>query len=294
MKTSVIYASPYRFIYKLLWLLPILSYQQEAFAWGLMTHVYYAESLLWAMPLLDPKLQAAIKKFPALVMAGACLPDLAIISKQFHGNHHWQHAFSLLQGVESEEETAIAIGYISHLYIDVIAHHHFVPAHEAMYQHHSLATHISAEWAMDAKLTPLLRQHPADLLKLYQQSLSQFTAKHFDVPTEDCLIAIKKLAFWDTLLRVSKIPQLIFACMRLRRVETTQHFVYYLAKTHIALRDFGQIFSGKQPHWQPELLETEYSASEWRTYCLSHLRLRYPLPIDYFNGVTSKSEINNY
>ncbi|MBL8505647.1 MAG: hypothetical protein JNJ51_04730, partial [Methylobacillus glycogenes] len=58
-------------IAKLLWLTPLLSFSLDAQAWGLVTHVYFAHSLLWAMPLLDPRLQSAIRRFPQLVMAGA-------------------------------------------------------------------------------------------------------------------------------------------------------------------------------------------------------------------------------
>ncbi len=91
-------------LYKLCWILPIILYTADANAWGLMTHLYFAHSLLWAMPALDPRLRKAVQNFPDLVMAGACLPDLAIISKNFQSSHDWQHAHNLLARAESEEE----------------------------------------------------------------------------------------------------------------------------------------------------------------------------------------------
>jgi hypothetical protein len=60
------------------------------------------------MPLLDPRLQAAIKKFPELVMAGACLPDLAIISHRFRHTHLWENAQQLMLSAKTEEETLSA------------------------------------------------------------------------------------------------------------------------------------------------------------------------------------------
>ena len=74
------------------------------------------------MPLLDPRLQRAIKSFPELVMAGACLPDLAIVSHRYRHTHLWENAHQLMLTAHSDEELAIAIGYASHLYVDVIAH----------------------------------------------------------------------------------------------------------------------------------------------------------------------------
>ena len=78
------------------WWLPCGLYSVDAQAWGLVTHIYFAHSLLWAMPLLDPRLQKAIRRFPELVMAGACLPDLAVVSKRFQQTHQWENAQNYL------------------------------------------------------------------------------------------------------------------------------------------------------------------------------------------------------
>jgi hypothetical protein len=61
------------------------------------------------MPLLDPRLQNATKRFPDLVMAGACLPDLAVVSRSFRFTHLWENAHQLLKRVETDEELARAI-----------------------------------------------------------------------------------------------------------------------------------------------------------------------------------------
>ncbi len=43
-----------------------------------------------------------------------------------------------MQNAISVEEIAIVVGYNSHLFVGVIAHNHFVPAHEAKWAHISL------------------------------------------------------------------------------------------------------------------------------------------------------------
>jgi hypothetical protein len=90
-------------LHHIFWLMPVIFHVNEANAWGLVTHVYFAHSLLWAMPLLDPRLRKAIQNFPDLVMAGACLPDLAIISKRYRKTHDWQYAHALLENAKNEE-----------------------------------------------------------------------------------------------------------------------------------------------------------------------------------------------
>ncbi|HZV99139.1 MAG TPA: zinc dependent phospholipase C family protein [Methylophilaceae bacterium] len=272
-----------RHLCRILWLTPLLIFAADANAWGLVTHVYFAQSLLWAMPLLDPRLQQAIKRFPQLVMAGACLPDLAIVSPAFRYTHHWENAHHLLLSAHSDEEKAIAIGYASHLYIDVIAHNHFVPAHEAMWLEKTMFTHIAAEWAMDAHLMPLLDTTPGDLLGTHHEILAHFIAPRFRCSEKIACTAILRLAKADDLLRRLHIPKLIYCCMRLldRRVFT--HFVYYIAKTQLAIRNIGIMLEGGLPQWEPELNHMDkHQLANWRKECLQHLQQLHPDPIDYF------------
>ena len=62
-----------------LWSVPAALFAGDALAWGLYTHVYFAQLLVWAVPLLDPAIRRAVRQFPQRLMAGACLPDLALV-----------------------------------------------------------------------------------------------------------------------------------------------------------------------------------------------------------------------
>jgi len=250
-----------------------------------MTHLYFAQSLLWAMPLLDPRLQQAIRKFPDLVMSGACLPDLAIISHRFRHTHLWENAHHLLQVAQNDEEIALAIGYASHLYIDVIAHHHFVPAHEAMWLKSTMFTHITSEWAMDAHLAPLLDTSPKKLLLQHQDLIVKFISPHFRCSESATAIALKRLALGDGFLRRMKIPHLIYSMIRLMDKRVSKHFVYYVAKTQVAVADIGEVLNGNKPVFEPELKNISVEQLDvWREECLSHLHLMHPKPIQYFVG----------
>ena len=55
--------------------LPWLLQSTSAHAWGLYTHVFFAQWLVWGVPFLDGELRRAVARYPKLVMAGACLPD---------------------------------------------------------------------------------------------------------------------------------------------------------------------------------------------------------------------------
>lgn len=271
-------------LHKLYWLAPIIIFSADAHAWGLVTHLYFAQSLFWAMPLLDPRLQRAIKRFPELVMAGACLPDLALISQAFRHTHLWENSQHLLLTANTDEETAIAIGYASHLYVDVIAHNHFVPAHEAMWLQNSILTHIASEWAMDAHLAPLLETSPGRLLETHQVALIEFIAPRFRCSESLAYAALQRLAFWDNVLRFFRIPSLIYRSIRLLDSRVFKHFVYYIAKTQIAIANIGMVLEGDRPVFEPELnhLSAE-QMQDWRNECLNHLKLQHPEPIEYFS-----------
>ena len=267
------------------WWIPLLMYSVDANAWGLFTHLYFAQSLIMSMPLLDPKLRSAIKKFPELVMAGACLPDLAVISKQFNTTHQWQQAERMLEIAQTEQEIALAIGYASHLYVDVIAHNHFVPAHEALWLNDSVFTHISAEWAMDARIAPSIEHTPHQLLLRHIDVISPMVALCFFRCERHTKKTLKQLAWADRLLRLVRLPQFIHQIIRITDKEVSNTFSYYLTETELALADFNKVLSGHHPEWQPEL--NHLSVSEliiWRNRCLDELTVSLTMPIRYYEG----------
>lgn len=294
------------------WLTPLLAHSSDANAWGLVTHLYYAHSLLWAMPLLDPRLQGAIKRFPELVMTGAVLPDLAVVNHRFNETHQWHHAHQLLSKAKSDQHIALAIGYASHLYVDVIAHNHFVPAHEATWLqrfkrkktnkpqswlksqlkqritlskwfNHSAMTHIMSEWAMDAHLHPLVDKTPSQLLAKHRDEVETFIGQHFNHSSMTIAQSVDRLHFWDGVLRRVKLPQLILWTAHRMDKKLFKHFSYYIAKTQTAMYDFGQAVNGHVPSRAPELKGLDHEAeSVLQKQCKADLHLLHPIPVDYY------------
>ena len=281
-------------ICKLLWATPISFYALDANAWGLYTHIYFSQYLLLAVPLvgdtvgyksLHSKIQQAVEKFPQLVLAGACLPDLAIISKAFNNTHQWRMSERMLATARTEQEIAIAVGYTSHLFVDVIAHNHFVPAHEAKWENKNILTHIASEWAMDAYVAKQLKHTPHQLIRQHLIVLTEFVAPIFKVSPEATKANLKRLAFLDQLLRATKISTALLWMLKLSDVEFIKTLNYYLSKTEHALSHFHHALQGKRPNWEPEL--TNLNVNEliaWRTQCLGDLRLHILNPVDFYHA----------
>ena len=271
------------------WLVPLLLFSADAHAWGLYTHVYFAQLLLWAVPLTDPRYRRIIKLFPHLVMAGACLPDLSLVGRHFgvhnlNDTHQWENPRALLDNARSDEEYAIALGYASHLLVDVIAHNHFVPAHEKMWGEIPLATHAAAEWAMDFHLRAQLFTRPDQLMRNNSDRLAQYVARNFGCSASVAERALLFLAQAEAGLRGSGIPQLCYrtACVLDKGVQ--RRFNYYLNETAARLQHINRILVGEAPMWHAEpptdqaMRERIGSVPHWQ------LRHRIPLPQDLFAG----------
>jgi len=272
------------------WLVPLLLFSADAHAWGLYTHVYFAQLLLWAVPLTDPRYRRIIRLFPHLVMAGACLPDLSLVGRHFgadnlNDTHQWGNPRALLDNARSDEEYAIALGYASHLLVDVIAHNHFVPAHEKMWGEIPLATHAAAEWAMDFHLRAQLFTRPDRLMRQNADRLSRYVAHNFGCSSRVAERALLFLTQAEAGLRGSGIPQLCYrtACTFDKGVQ--RRFNYYLNETALRLQHINRILVGEAPMWHAEppvdqaMRERIGNIPHWQ------LRHRIPLPQDLFDGV---------
>lgn len=271
------------------WLLPLLLFSADAHAWGLYTHVYFAQLLLWAVPLTDPRYRRAIKSFPKLVLAGACLPDLALLSEHpwgepFSTTHQWQRARKLLDDARSDQEYALSLGFVSHLLVDVIAHNHFVPAHEKMWGDVPVLTHAVCEWAMDTHIRPHLFAEPADLMRAHSDELAGYVAQHFACPPSLAKRGVDILAGAESLLRASRLSDCCYQGARLLDAGMQRRFNFYLKKTGAHLMHIDRILLGEEPVWDANPASSD-SGLRRRIALITPLQLRHrvPLPRDVFS-----------
>lgn len=271
------------------WLIPLLLFSADAHAWGLYTHVYFAQMLLWAVPLTDPRYRRAIKNFPKLVLAGACLPDLALLSERpwgepFSTTHQWQRARQLLDDAQSDEEYALSLGFVSHLLVDVIAHNHFVPAHEKMWGNVPVLTHAACEWAMDTYIRPQLFAEPADLMHTHSNELAEYVAQHFNCPHSLAKRGVAILAGAENLLRDSRLSNVCYHAARMLDAGMRRRFDYYLSETGVRLTHIDRILAGEEPVWDPNP-HADDPAVRSRIELITPLQLwhRIPLPQDVFS-----------
>ena len=253
---------------RILCALPLLATSGDALAWGLYTHVYYAQELLWLMPFTDPRLLRACRRLPALVLAGACLPDLSLMAKPAHtpslgDSHRWHMLRCLVARADGDEATALTVGYASHLLTDILAHNHFVPAHEHHWFSAGILTHACVEWAMDAHVAHKLHARPAGLLSDHSRIAASVLAHGFGCSERGALRAIHYLARGERGLRASRVPVAIRWCAATIDPRTRRRFHRYLLRTSARLHLIERLLTGEEPRFTAEVCPAEARRRLW-------------------------------
>lgn len=238
----------------------------DALAWGLQTHVFLAQWALAAAPLADPQVRGAVARFPRLVLAGACLPDLALAGRvlrttAFASAHRWS-TLRRLSTACWDEERAIAVGYASHLLADVVAHHRFVPHYERLIGDAPHVAHALSEWAMDAGVRSHLDEQPAALLASEAALLAAAAARTFGCDEGRARHTLAWLARAEQALRISRLP---LACRRaVGRFDAgmAARFGAFLNDARAAVLGIGPAMAGDEPPWPPEPRKDQVMAKD--------------------------------
>ena len=272
----------------LLWSIPAALFAGDALAWGLYTHVYFAQLLVWAVPLIDPALRRAVRRFPQRLVAGACLSDLALVgttagTRAFDASHRWETAHALLDRAADDEARACAVGAMSHLWVDIIAHNHFVPAHEHLWWNVPMLTHAASEWAMDRHIARHLFRPPATLLQA-DAWLVDYVAASFGCTPEAARRAIRQLSGAERLLRHSLLPNLLHGAGRLFDRALSARFDYYIQETTSRLPQMNRVLAGEAPAWLADCPPAEVARARIAAHAPEQVACRMPLPGDLFDA----------
>ena len=275
------------------WSVPASLFAADALAWGLYTHVYFAQLLVWAVPLLDPDLRRAVRRFPQRLMVGACLPDLALVGATartgaFDASHRWETAHALLDAARDDEARACAVGAMSHLWVDIIAHNHFVPAHEHLWLNVPMLTHAVSEWAMDRHIARHLFRPPAALLR-NDAWLVDYVAVNFECTSAVSRRAIHQLAGAESLLRNSRLPGMLHGVGRVLDRRLAARFDYYLQEVGARMPQINRVLAGEAPAWLPDCPPIAVARERIAAHPRELVACRLPLPGDLFEdeGLTA-------
>lgn len=169
-------------VWALVWL--ILS-PQEAVAWGPGTHVAIGQAVLSSAHLLPPAIQSVLKRHRIPFLYGSVAADISFAKKYAETgrhSHHWHIGEEILASAETEELQAVALGYLSHLAADTVAHNLYVPRRLLLTSTTQAVGHTYWEHRMDVQLgerytkrarSIVLRHDHAEADELFDRVLSR-------------------------------------------------------------------------------------------------------------------------
>jgi len=277
----------------LLWCLPWLLQSADAHAWGLYTHVFFAQWLVWGVPLLDGELRRAVSRYPKLVMAGACLPDLALVggsvgTTAFDNTHCWEKAAAMLAMARHDEDRALIVGFYSHLYADVVAHHHFVPAHERMWLDWPMVAHVVAEWAMDAHIARHTLARPGTLMRDAEVPIVSMLMHCYGLTQRQARNGVRALARADGVLRSLHLPQWLYCSVARVDRKLGQRFDYFVSETNARLHGINRVLAGELPWPDANGAPASVTQAQLGQFTQHQIRAGQPLPTDcHFSPIIS-------
>ena len=150
---------------------------ETAHAWTPGTHVYLGEAVLRSLGTLPATIADLLRAFPFDFLYGSIAADTSMAKKYVPTGRHchsWTVGFEIHDAAKDEPTRAFALGYLSHLAADAIAHNHFVPMQLAVtastsslghsYWESRFETHLGSACARQARDVILLDHSRADSL----------------------------------------------------------------------------------------------------------------------------------
>ncbi|UCC73101.1 MAG: zinc dependent phospholipase C family protein [Gemmatimonadota bacterium] len=110
--------------------LAILLVPDAAWAWGPGMHILVGTELLGALSLLPAAVADILRRYPLDFLYGSIAADMTFGKKYApvgRNCHHWHVGEELYEAADSDATRACALGYLTHLAGDTIAHNFFLP-----------------------------------------------------------------------------------------------------------------------------------------------------------------------
>lgn len=140
-------------------LLFVLLDIRDAFAWGPGVHMAIGHSLIAGAGSLPAATAALLSQYPGPFLYGCLAADFfvgkGVRAKPGH-SHNWSTGRAMLTDIQSRNDKALqayALGYLTHLAADTVAHNYYVPNLLAIMPTRGTITHTMLEWEADRLVT---------------------------------------------------------------------------------------------------------------------------------------------
>jgi len=139
-----------------------------AWAWTPGTHVFLGDAVLRSLSLLPDGIADLLRAFPHQFLYGSIAADTSIAKKYAPAGRHchsWTVGFEIHEAARDEPLRSFALGYLSHLAADVVAHNYFVPRQLAITSATSSIGHSYWESRFETHLGDRTNVRATDLIR---------------------------------------------------------------------------------------------------------------------------------
>ncbi len=145
--------------------LAILLVPTPAHAWGPLAHLNFSAQALSQLSGVGPSIRGLLQDFADEFLYGSLAADIVVgknMARYFYHCHNWRVGFHVFDRAESGAEQAFALGFLSHLAADTVAHNYYVPFKTVASFHKPRTQHayweLRYDQRMDGALSRLARR----------------------------------------------------------------------------------------------------------------------------------------
>jgi Zinc dependent phospholipase C len=133
----------------------ILAFPSDAQAWGPLAHLNFSAQSLANIGVVQAGLRGVLTDFGNEFLYGSLAADIVVgknMSRFLYHCHNWRVGFNVFKHAKPGGEQAFALGFLSHLAADIVAHNYFVPYKTVASYHKASTRHAYWELRYDQRM----------------------------------------------------------------------------------------------------------------------------------------------
>ena len=137
----------------------ILVVPTPALAWGPLAHLSFSSQALETIGVVQPSVRHILQDFANEFLYGSLAADIVVgknMARYLYHCHNWRVGFNVFKHARAGGEQAFALGFLSHLAADTVAHNYYVPFKTVAAFHKRSAQHAYWELRYDQRMDPAL------------------------------------------------------------------------------------------------------------------------------------------
>jgi Zinc dependent phospholipase C len=145
--------------------LAILAVPSDAHAWGPLAHLNFSAQALAALGTVQPSLRQMLQDCGNEFLYGSLAADIVVgknMARYLYHCHNWRVGFNVFKHARAGAEQSFALGFLSHLAADTVAHNYYVPFKTVASYHKLNAQHayweLRYDQVMDRSLSKVARE----------------------------------------------------------------------------------------------------------------------------------------